>query len=164
VPEERNELLARLGAELKARRLMDYSFPNHKGSASLSFEPEGRGVYCGGEILTFKMSSDRVSFFLLINIDTAGRVTVVSPAEDHPAKGGTAMETQGRVDDIVTGAEYMKLFAFPAQPSDLNQWVNASFDPTSPKFDQLLAFVQARESADASLVLYSAKRSPSCGK
>jgi uncharacterized caspase-like protein len=155
---ETGALLARIKAEPRVRKLMEWSYPNQKSNVSLRFSPEGRGVYYIGEELMFKMSADRASFFLLVNIDTGGMVTVIYPPPKESARLTKAAETGGAVAGPETGAEYMKLFAFSQPGSDTSNWAGTAFEAGSPEMDKLLKFVDRTDGAEASLVLFSAPR------
>ena len=161
---QRADLMRRLAAELKDRQLMDYAVPHQKAEVTLSFQPEGRGTYCAGQQLDFKLSADRPMNFLLLNVDTAGTITVVHPSDAQPAKSSSAVLAQGGVQGPYFGAEYMKLFAFADPPGDLNKWISASFEPTDARFDELMTLLRTHEVSEASLVLYTAPRTAECDK
>jgi uncharacterized caspase-like protein len=160
---QRADLMRRLAAELKDRQLMDYAVPHQKAQVTLGFEPEGRGTYCAGQQLDFKLTADRPVIFLLLNVDTAGTITVVHPSDAQPAKSSSSVLAQGGVQGPYFGAEYMKLFAFAEPPGDLNKWINAAFEPTDARFDELMTLLRTPEVSEASLVLYTAPRTAACG-
>ncbi len=157
--EDLPSLLARLKAEPGVRKLMNWKFDKPAAKVELSFGPEGKGVHFIDDLVEFRMSASKAMYFLLVNVNTAGGISVIYPSKYQPSAKIEKLMSKARLEDPA-GAEYMKLFAFETSPGDLNRFVTDDpFPAASAAFTELLSTIEkSSNGAEAGLVFYSARK------
>ena len=152
---ELHQLVARVAAQAGLRPFLTPIPRNSKDAVELRLLPENKGVFRLGEEFEFVANSPRPVYFLLLNIDTAGAVSVVYPASEVSA-AQTNLRINSKISEPPFGAEMMQLFAFPTRPSGYDSWAGQVMEAGDPRLSRLLEAVKAAV-AESSLVLYSAE-------
>ncbi len=149
-PEEEAGLLSRIRAEPQLRKLIDLSYNRQQFNVVLTIDPRGRGFYNLGDRLTFRAKAEQDCYFLLLDIDVSGTVTVLSPLNREQTARATAgtEASLGRESKVTrpTGMEYLKLFAFSERPAGLDELLaeaKDSFAPGTSVFDKLMKLVES---------------------
>jgi len=155
---EKRDLLQRLAAEPKVREIFDYHVNSSKARPAFTLLPAGKSHFAVGSEIAFEASAPAKSYFLMLNIDTDGVVTVVYPGGNEAIGAVTSRRIPAAVSGPPTGAEYMKLFTFPTEPEGYRKWAGAQLAPGSSTLNDILKAVKTSADGDAALTLYSIPR------
>ncbi len=153
-------IVERIRREPDIRRIRDWRFAKQSFQVYAGINPSDRDGYAVGEAVVFELSARERSYFLLINVDVSGEITVAyKDAAGRPAAANQRVRVKACVSQP-EGTEYMKLFAFRAPPPGWER-LETSGHPLSPtKVRALLDVLQAApaDSGESGLLVYSSSR------
>lgn len=158
-------LVDRVRLQVRAMRLAGLRYSGQPFNVFLDI-PGNKGVFLEGEPFGFHIRAEKKSYFLFINIDPAGTINVIYPFHEREmtAREDVVMPNAAEVVPPHFGAEYLKVFAFSEKPAALKTLMGASFSPTDPKFDTLMAMVSSpKNAAEAVLQVQTAPASEAGG-
>lgn len=104
------------------------------------------GMAIEGDLVGFSMRAPRAVYYLALDIDPNGNISVLYPyteaeLEQVPANQVVDLGGQIRVKGPF-GTDYVKVFAFSQLPATLGQWVGQTdIAPSDPRFRQLACLV-----------------------
>jgi hypothetical protein len=156
-----DQLVERIRAEPAIRELIGLSYRNPGNEILLTTVgdnlPSGQTVFSKGDTMKFEVRSGKRAWFLLLDIDAEGTVTVVYPALEDPLDPVDARQPRilgkGGLATAPFGMEFLKLFAFEQKPAEYDSWhANdkervKEFSPTSAEFQRLLAALKVQSQA-----------------
>ncbi|MDX1982168.1 MAG: caspase family protein [Bryobacteraceae bacterium] len=143
-----------------ARRATYNVFLDVEPAASAGYD-RLRSTFRVGELVRFRIRTERPAYLLLLGIDKKGRLSVLFPG--HTAAEREPQPAQRPIEFVVkatppAGAEQLKLIGFTERPPDWDNWVCASasscpeFEPDAPRMAGLISMLRAaRGTAEASL-------------
>jgi hypothetical protein len=159
------EFAAAIRGLARSKELADLQFPGQTFRVDLDLLPDEppaeREVFYGDEKMYFRMSPEKKSWLLLVNIDRKGYVSVIYPwvAGDVNPVTGSVNTTKNQVQEPF-GLEVMKVVAFEQAPAGIERFVaHEPMAPGSPDFEALLKLVRTAPGSKAEYVrlLYSNK-------
>lgn len=143
-------LVRRIRAEPEVRKLVDVTYTKQDFNVTLSIIPDGNGFYRLRDRLRFRAKTEQDCYFLLLDVDVSGMVTIVFPlSKGHLARvpsGGEAFLGGESQVSRPTGTEYLKLFGFHEKPPGLDDLIGEAKDPIAPgtqAFEKLMGIVKS---------------------
>jgi hypothetical protein len=162
---EDGQMVARILAQPRVGRFIDFGYACQTFNASLRLRPEGQSRFSPRDVIQVDGIIDRAAYLLLFDIDKSGAISLVYPAkaeETNRANPGTPIFLGPMRAAAPFGSEYLKLFAFPVEPplellgcrKDSRGVLDCpDIEPGTPRFDALVEFLERQQGAESRLRL-----------
>lgn len=143
---DETQLQQRLEQQVTVNRLVLLKYPRQQFNVDVGLLGSSEGVAVADTPLGFTLGSEKEGYPLLINIDTAGTVHVIYPAQPNELEksGGRGKTVKlPEIGKVVGpfGTEFMKLFYFPERPQNLVAIMGKSIVPGTDDFRLLTELV-----------------------
>ena len=154
--QDRDGLVERIRRRARIKELVALETP--QASFNVFLEVTGRpGVILEGDLIGFRIKTGEAAHILLLNVNPAGRVSVIYPAdESEPNRFGAGqtldLADMGRISPPL-GTDYLKVLAFRTKPGGYESFLGADFRAEDPRLDSLLEMIRSAGSSAAQATL-----------
>jgi uncharacterized caspase-like protein len=165
--QETEQVAAKIRAYGKLALLRNWSNPRQQFNVKVDVQPKGttgydalRTTFRINEKATIKISTERLAYLLLVDINKDGRVAVLFPGWKESEQGAQVPNQAVAFTVPVTapaGSDELKLIGFPQRPANWADWSCTStscpeFDAEDPRIRKLLEMLSSQPGvAEASL-------------